>query len=69
METKEIEILKGINSEDLYVPVMWPEIQYLMELEGFQDNSYLINDDRGMDDFGSSAYMINFKWLVENGWY
>lgn len=69
METKEIEVLKGINSENLYVPVMWPEIQDLMELEGFQDNSYLINDDKGMNDFGSSAYMINFKWLVENGWY
>ena len=27
----------------------------LMELDGFEENSYLVNDDRGMLEFGSSA--------------
>lgn len=48
--------------KDKYVIVCWPEIQELMELEGFQENSYLINDDRGMEDFGSSAYFVKESW-------
>lgn len=69
MEVRELEILKGFNSSSLYIPVVWPDIQDLMDLEGFENNSYLINDDRGLDDFGSSAYMVNLKWLIDNGRY
>lgn len=69
MEVRELEILKGFNSSNLYIPVVWPDIQDLMDLEGFENNSYLINDDRGLDDFGSSAYMVNLKWLIGNGRY
>lgn len=38
-----------------------------LELQGYGvvDNSYLINDDKGLDDFGSSAYFINLQWLEE----
>ena len=41
-----------------YIVVTWPEIQELMEEEGFKEHSYLINDDKGMEDFGSSAYFV-----------
>ena len=46
--------------------VCWPESQMLMELDGFEENSYLVNDDKGLLEFGSSAYFVNRKWLEEN---
>ena len=48
-----------------YVPVCWPEIQYYLDMDGFEENSYLINDDAGMDEFGGSAYFIDEDWLEE----
>ena len=51
--------------KDLYTVVQWPDIQELMDKPGTEDNSYLINDDKGLDDFGSSAYFINLQWLEE----
>ena len=46
------------DSDDEYVPICWPDIQYYMDLEGFDEHAYLINDEQGLDDFGSSAYMV-----------
>jgi hypothetical protein len=46
-----------------YAVVTWPESQALMELEGFEENSYLVNDEKGMEDFGSSAYFVDEDWL------
>ena len=46
--------------------VCWPESQMLMELDGFEENSNLIDDDKGLLEFGSSAYFVNRKWLEEN---
>lgn len=45
-----------------YEIVGWPDIQYFMELEGFQENATLIepNDNIGID---SSTYLISKKWL------
>lgn len=48
---------------DKYIVVGWPESQDLMELEGFEDNSYLINDEQGISDFGYSAYFVSEDWL------
>lgn len=45
-----------------YIVVTWPYIQELMEIEGFKENSYLINDNKGMEDFGSSAYFVDKTW-------
>ena len=45
--------------------VCWPESQMLMELDGFEENSYLVNDDKGLLEFGSSAFFVNRKWLEE----
>ena len=47
----------------LYEIIQWPEIQALMEKEGFQDNAYLINDEQGLSEYGSSAYFVNKEWL------
>lgn len=46
-----------------YTVVCWPEIQELMDKEGFEDHAYLINDDKGLDEFGSSAYFVDKEWL------
>ena len=52
--------------KDTFEVVCWPESQMLMELDGFEENSYLVNDDRGLLEFGSSAYFVNRKWLEEH---
>ena len=49
--------------KDTFEVVCWPESQMLMELDGFEENSYLVNDDRGPLEFGSSAYFVNRTWL------
>ena len=51
--------------KDTFEVVCWPESQMLMELDGFEENSYLVNDDRGLHEFGSSAFFVNRKWLEE----
>ena len=49
-----------------YVVIQWPDVQYLMDKEGFEENSYLVNDDRGIEDFGSSAYFVSEEWYCKN---
>ena len=51
--------------KDTFEVVCWPESQMLMELDGFEENSYLVNDDRSLLEFGSSAFFVNRKWLEE----
>ncbi len=51
--------------EDKYIVVEWPESQKLMELDGFRENSYLINDEQGISEYGSSAYFVNAEWLAK----
>lgn len=46
-----------------YVVVTWPDSQNLMDREGFRENSYLVNDDKGIEEFGSSAYFVDEDWL------
>lgn len=44
----------------------WPDIQYFMELEGFDENATLIepNDSMGID---SSTYLVDKEWLESLG--
>ena len=51
-----------MDKEKLYFVMMWPDTQELFDLDGFDENCYLINDDKGMDNFGSSAYFVNLAW-------
>lgn len=48
---------------EVYEIVCWPDIQFLLNIDGFEENAYLINDDKGMQEFGSSAYFVNSDWL------
>ena len=50
---------------ETYVAITFPEIQEYMDLEGFDENAYLINDEHGINDFGSSAYFVRAEWLKE----
>ena len=45
-----------------YEIVGWPDIQYLMEEEDFDENATLIepNDSMGI---GSSTYLVDKEWL------
>ena len=45
-----------------YEIIGWPEIQYFMDLEGFDENATLIepNDNMGI---GSSTYLVDKEWL------
>lgn len=53
------------ESEWRYIVVTWPDSQDLMGLYNFEENSILINDEKGYDDFGSSAYFVRKSWYEE----
>lgn len=46
--------------EDLFTVVTWPESQDLMELEGFEDNAILINDEPFLTEYGAIKDIVNF---------
>ena len=48
-----------------YVVITWPEIQNYMGLDGFDENSSLINDEPMLSEYGSSAYFVDEDWLEE----
>ena len=45
-----------------YVIIGWPDIQDIMDEEGFNENTTLIepNDNMGI---GSSTYLVDKRWL------
>lgn len=49
-----------------YIIVQWPESQYLFDINNWQEYCYLINDDNGLNKFGSSAYFVEENWFNEN---
>ena len=51
------------SASEKWTVVQWPEIQDFMDLEGFEDNAYPINDENGIEAFGQSAYFVNENWL------
>lgn len=50
---------------DRFEIIGWPEIQEVMTVEGFEENSALItsNEDLGI---GSSTYLVSKEWLITN---
>lgn len=44
------------------VIVTWPDSQMLMGKQGFYDNCSLINSERGLEEFGGSAYLVDEDW-------
>lgn len=53
-----------------FIVVTWPDIQFLMDIDGFEQNSHLVNDENLIDEFESSAYFVRKSWLdmVENSY-
>lgn len=45
-----------------YIVVTYPESQSLQDIEGFDDNAYLITDEKGLEDFGSCSYFVKKDW-------
>lgn len=45
-----------------YEIIDWPEIQYYMELEGFEANATLIEPNGAMG-IDSSTYLVSKEWL------
>ena len=45
-----------------YILVEWPDVQDLMDKEGFKENSSLADEEK----FGSSAYFVSEEWYNEN---
>ena len=43
---------------ETFVVVDWPESQDLMGYDWFTTECHLINDNRGLDQYGSSAYFV-----------
>ena len=56
--------MEEITEFNEYVIVEWPDSQIIMEQEWY-DECYLINDDKGLNDFGSSAYFVPKKRFME----
>lgn len=54
-----------LSNDDEYVVIQWPEIQELMEEDGFENNAALANAGWCLDCYGSSAYFVNKQWLNE----
>lgn len=52
-----------MSNEHVFVVICWPDVQELMDEEGFEENSTLINDGPLYDKYGDSAYMVNLAWL------
>lgn len=50
---------------DEYYAIRFHESQDLQDLEGFDDNAFLINDEKGLEIFGPSAYFVNKEWYNE----
>lgn len=52
-----------------YTIVCWPESQMLMGKEGFFQNCSLISSERGLEEYGCSAYLVDEEWFkkVEAG--
>lgn len=47
----------------MYEVQVWPDVQILMELDGFKDNSVLIIEEPLFSKYGSSAYLVNVEWF------
>ena len=49
-----------------YEIISWPDIQYFMDLEGFNENATLIEPNENLN-IGSSTYLVSKEWLESLG--
>lgn len=45
-----------------YIVIEFPESQYLFNIEDWKEHCHLINDDEGINKYGSSAYFVEEDW-------
>jgi len=50
-------------NDDKFTIIQWPEVQELMEIPGFDNNSVLINDEPLHTEYGDAAYLVRETWL------
>ena len=44
------------------IVVTWPESQILFDCEDYKKHCKLINGEKGLDCYGSSAYLVDEDW-------
>lgn len=49
-----------------FVVIQFPESQTLSEIEGFEEHCHLINDDSGLEQYGSCAYFVEEQWAKDH---
>lgn len=52
--------------ENLFTVITWPESQELLEIEGFEENSILINDGPLYDQYGDATYLVSLDFLMQH---
>lgn len=59
---------EGYDEDSLegYEIVTWPDSQMVEEIPGYTSFAYLINDEEGLETYGSSAYVVDKDWYDEN---
>jgi hypothetical protein len=50
----------------LYTIVTWNNIQELLDYDWFESECHLINDEVGLEKYGSFAYFVPIERLKEN---
>lgn len=55
--------LRNKRTEPSHKIITFPEIQKYQEIEGFMENSELINSEEGYGMYGRSAYLVSVDWL------
>ena len=55
-----------INTDMDYILVTWPDIQLLMDKEGFNENACLANDWVFVEAYGACAYFVYKEWYKCN---
>ena len=43
--------------------VTWPDSQCIFDMPKFWEHAWLINDDYGLNRFGSAAYVVEKNWF------
>ena len=62
-ENKKEKKMNEEMDENMFIAISFPDIQEYQELEGFEDNSILINNDSLLEEYGPSAYMVRCDWI------
>jgi hypothetical protein len=59
---KELEMLHNIYKDEFIVCSCY-EVQELMELDGFKENSHVINNETLCEEYGNNSYFVRKQWL------